>query len=69
MLWKTILVPHDFSSPANHATTGELFFGSIGFHSPSGTSLGSNASPEPGIVAVMRVRPAGPMQFTVTLER
>src|SRR4051794_5359010 len=48
---------------------GELFLGSIGFHSPSGTSSGSNASPDPGMVAVIRVRPDGPMQLTVTPDR
>ncbi len=56
----------DASSLHSHATMGELFFGSIGFHSPSAMSLGSKASPWPGMVAVMRVRPAGPMQLTVT---
>ena len=52
----------EHSSEASQATSGDDTDGSMRFHSPSGTSSASMTSGAPGMVPVMRVAAAGPMQ-------
>jgi hypothetical protein len=54
------------SSDASQATSGDDTAGSMGFHSSSARSSGSITAGAPGMVAVMRVAPAGPTALTVT---